>query len=136
MKAISFVLVSVLFFLFMEPPIATATTKNESTTNLKKRPKKKIVFNGTWKRWIKSLVPSQQPIEGWVDEDRKELTLDFLENVGNVEVSITTSSGETLYQQLVNTAETSSLVILLKEEDEYILSVRNNFNIILSNFNI
>lgn len=129
MKTFNFLLVSLLSVLLSAPVMATTPTKDTTTTTKTKRPTIKIVFNGTWKRWIKSVLPSQPPVEAWADEEAKEVTLQFLENLGEVEITLAPASGEVIYQTTVNTANTSSVLIKLNsEKSAYTLSVTNEYN--------
>lgn len=129
MKTFNFLLVALLSVLFSAPVMATTPTKDTTTTTKTKRPTIKIVFNGTWKRWIKSVLPSQPPVEAWADEEAKEVTLQFLENLGEVEVTLAPASGEVIYQETINTAITPSVHIKLdSEESVYTLSVSNKYN--------
>lgn len=131
MKTFNFLLVSLLSVLLSAPVMATTPTKDTTTTTKTKRPTIKIVFNGTWKRWIKSVLPSQPPVEAWADEEAKEVTLQFLENLGEVEVTLTLTSGKIAYKETVDTATSPSLLIKLdSEETVYTLSVSNEYNCI------
>lgn len=131
MKTFNFLLVALLSVLFSAPVMATTPTKDTTTTTKTTRPTIKIVFNGTWKRWIKSVLPSQPPVEAWADEEAKEVTLQFLENLGEVEVTLTLTSGKIAYKETVDTATSPSLLIKLdSEETVYTLSVGNEYNCI------
>lgn len=91
--------------------------------------KKKVHLKGQWRNKIKSIIPAL-PIHAWVEDNDKDLLLEFSANLGTVEVTVTNSAGEVVYKQSV---EARPLVVIsLKEEvrDGYLLSVTDGENTI------
>lgn len=75
--------------------------------------KKKVQLKGQWQNKIKSIIPAL-PIHAWVEDNGKDLLLEFSSNLGTVEVTVTNSTGEVVYKQSVEAQP--SVVISLEEE--------------------
>ena len=75
--------------------------------------KKKVEFKGDFRKWIKTST-SEIPIHGWVEDNNKDLLLEFSTNLGTVQVTVTNSEGEIVYNQSIVTKP--SVVISLDEE--------------------
>jgi hypothetical protein len=73
---------------------------------------RKIHWNGDW-RPQKSLV--NIPIEGNIDDETCELTLQFLSDLGPVQIVITDDSGNPIYQESVE-AEVGQMVSISLNE--------------------
>lgn len=95
--------------------------------------KKRIDFKGNWSDRFRSITP-KQPIQAWIEDNNKDLLLEFSANLGTVEVTVTNSAGEVVYKQSVEAQP--SVVISLEEEvkEGDVLSVTNGINIISGNF--
>lgn len=87
--------------------------------------KKKVELKGFWYKNIKTIIPTL-PIRAWVEDNNKDLLLEFSSNLGTVEVTVTNSAGEVVYKQSVEAQP--SVVISLEEEmrDGDVLSVTDN----------
>lgn len=95
--------------------------------------RKPIKWKGHWKTNVKSIIP-EFPISAWVEDNNKDLLLEFSANLGTVEVTVTNSVGEVVYKQSV---EAQPLVIISLEEemkDGYVLSVTDSVNLIYGDF--
>lgn len=75
--------------------------------------RKPIKWKGHWKTNVKSIIP-EFPINAWVEDNNKDLLLEFSANLGPVEVIVTNSAGEVVYKQFMETQP--SVVISLEEE--------------------
>lgn len=96
--------------------------------------KKRIVLEGKWYTTPKSIIP-KQPIQAWVEDNNKDLLLEFSANLGTVEVIVTNSAGEVVYKQSVEAQP--SVVISLEEEvgNEFILSIVKDQNMVYGKLN-
>ena len=74
--------------------------------------KKRIYLQGNDKE-PKSVIPLL-PIQAWLEDNNKDLLLEFSTNLGTVQVTVTNSEGEVVYEQSVVTQP--SILISLKEE--------------------
>lgn len=74
--------------------------------------KKRIHLQG--RRIVTKSVIPKQPIQAWVEDNNKDLLLEFSANLGTVEVIVTNSAGEVIYKQSVEAQP--SVVISLEEE--------------------
>lgn len=75
--------------------------------------KKEVEFKGNFNKKLKTST-SEFPIRGWVEDNNKDLLLEFSTNLGTVQVTVTNSEGEVVYHQFVVTKP--SVVISLDEE--------------------
>lgn len=75
--------------------------------------KKKVRLNGFWQKNIKTIIPTL-PIQAWIEDNNKDLLLEFSANLGTVEVTVTNSAGEVVYKQSVEAQP--SVVISLEEK--------------------
>lgn len=75
--------------------------------------RKKIELEAKWSGKVKSIFP-QLPINAWVEDNNKDLLLEFSTNLGPVEVTVTNSAGEVVYKQSIEALP--SVVISLEEE--------------------
>lgn len=90
---------------------------------------RKIQWNDDW-RPQKSLV--NIPIEGDIDDETGELTLQFLSDLGLVQVVITDDSGNPIYQESVE-AEAGQIVSILLDElpaQGQMISVNDGNNVV------
>lgn len=90
--------------------------------------KKRINLEGKWD--VTKSVILKQPIQAWVEDNNKDLLLEFSTNLGTVKVTVTNSAGEVVYKQSV---EAQPLVIISLEEevtDGYVLSVTDGENLV------
>lgn len=75
--------------------------------------KKKVEFKGNFNKQVKTST-SEFPICGWVEDNNKDLLLEFSTNLGTVQVTVTNSEGEIVYNQSIVTKP--SVIISLDEE--------------------
>ena len=75
--------------------------------------KKRINLKGTWNTAPKSIIP-KQTIQAWVEDNNRDLLLEFSTKLGTVEITVTNSIGEVMYKQSVEAKP--SIVISLEEE--------------------
>ena len=54
--------------------------------------------------------------------------MNFYENVGNVRVIVTSSTGEVIYNEMVQTSTMPSLVIPLKDQEKGVLQITDGYN--------
>lgn len=90
---------------------------------------RKIEMIGDWDS-RKKTIPQELPIKASIEDSSKELSLQFSENLGPVNVTVTHASGEVVYNQIVETGSLSSFVIHLNfiEEGECTLSITDGVN--------
>ena len=91
--------------------------------------KKRIHLKGKWSDRFRTII-SEQSIQAWVEDNNKDLLLEFSANLGTVEVTITNSVGEVVYKQSVEAQP--SVVISLEEEmrDGDVVLVTDGENVI------
>lgn len=91
--------------------------------------KKRIYLKGKWSDRFRTII-SEQSIQAWVEDNNKDLLLEFSANLGTVEVTITNSVGEVVYKQSVEAQP--SVVISLEEEmrDGDVVLVTDGENVI------
>lgn len=90
--------------------------------------KKRINLEGKWD--VTKSVILKQPIQAWVEDNNKDLLLEFSTNLGTVKVTVTNSAGEVVYKQSV---EAQPLVIISLEEEMkegFIVSITDGSNLI------
>ena len=75
--------------------------------------KKKVELIGRWDLKTKSIT-FQLPVQTWVQDNNKDLLLEFTADLGTVQVTVTNSAGEVVYNQSIVTKP--SVVISLDEE--------------------
>lgn len=93
-----------------------------------------IIWHGKWK--LTSITRSISiPIIGNVDETSGNLTLEFVEDLGKVWVTVTDKQGNTVYQESVETGETPNLTIPLGTVAEGTVAVTDGENLVYSIIN-
>lgn len=92
-----------------------------------------IKFIGEWKK-VKSIIP-QLPIRAWIEDNNKDLLLEFSSNLGILEVTVTNASGKVVYSKSIDTRVSSSTCITLNEEVNKgdVLFITDGSNIIHGN---
>lgn len=98
---------------------------------------KQLSFKGKWNRKQKSIV-LDIPIEAFIDEKSKELSLQFLDNLGVVYVTITNGNGEVVHNEAVDTYNAPSIRIQLGDDagNECVLSVTDGRNEVYGEINL
>ncbi len=76
--------------------------------------KRKVPLHGKWITKGKTVI-LDLPIEGSLEERTGELTLAFMEDLGDVIVTVTDASGRTVYQETVSTGNTPTWTVFLDE---------------------
>lgn len=96
--------------------------------------KKRIHLKGKWSDRFRTII-SEQPIQAWVEDNNKDLLLEFSANLGTVEVTVINSVGEVVHKQSVKVKPT--VVISLEEEvkEGYMLSIVGGENLIYGEIN-
>lgn len=91
--------------------------------------KKKVRLNGFWQKNIKTIIPTL-PIQAWIEDNNKDLLLEFSSNLGTVEVIVTNSAGEVVYKQSIEAQP--SMVISLEGEMEagYTVTITDGRNLV------
>ncbi len=94
--------------------------------------KKKVEFKGNFNKQVKTST-SELPIRGWLEGNNKDLLLEFSTNLGTVQMTVTNSMGEVVYNQSIVTKP--SVVISLNEEvkEGTIVSITDGENFIYGN---
>lgn len=88
--------------------------------------KRHIKLKRTWSSTERSLNPNPS-VEAWIEDNGKELSLCFYRDLGQVNVMVTSLSGEVVYSECVESAEILSVILPDRvSEGEYILSIMNS----------
>lgn len=97
--------------------------------------RKNIKVRGMRDKEEKSITLSS-PVKAWLEDNGKELSLQFYRNLGPVKVIITNSSGKIVYEVIVEATAMSSWNIGLDNvsKGEYMLSIANNDNTLVGVF--
>ncbi len=98
--------------------------------------KKEITFKGEWLK-VKSIIP-KLPIQAWIEDNNKDLSLEFSSNLGLIEVIVTNSTGDIIHKQSVDTNVISFTIISLNKdvrEDGIICITDGNYFIYGNLFN-
>ena len=78
---------------------------------------KPIDLHGKWEHKKKS-IPIGLPMDASIEEANRELIVNFHEDLGDVCVIVTSSTGEVIYNEKVQTSTMPSLVIPLKDQEK------------------
>lgn len=89
--------------------------------------RKNVVLKGSWNRVEKSINP-EIPIQIWLEDSNKDITVQFFENLGPVNITIVTSDGNIMYDTVLGTTEMSTFSIELDDT-----LINNEYRIIVSN---
>lgn len=89
--------------------------------------RKNVVLKGSWNRVEKSINP-EIPIQIWLEDSNKDITVQFFENLGPVNITIVTSDGNIMYDTVLGTTEMSTFSITLDDT-----LINNEYRIIVSN---
>lgn len=97
--------------------------------------KRSIEWGGRWNDRIKSIFPGL-PIQAWVEDNNKDLLVEFSADLGTVEVTVMNRAGEVVYSQYVKAEAMSSTIISLEEEvTDGVLAITDGENLVHGNFN-
>lgn len=96
-----------------------------------------MLLHGQWRKGSKS-ISMDIPIKADIDETSKVLSLVFLQYVGDVFVSIADTNGKIVYEEMVDTQNVSSCIILLDgaASGVYQLSISESDNYAKGFFNL
>lgn len=98
--------------------------------------KQHVHLGGRWDKVQRSLV-NDLPIQAWVEDGNEQLSLFFENDLGDVHVTVSDSSGAILYDQIIHTNESSSVTIPVKDvEGDCMLSVTDGKNHVFGEFSI
>ena len=76
--------------------------------------KKKVLLRESWEKKHKDNMLFI-PIESSIEETTGELTLAFTEDLGDVVITVTDTSGKTVYQETVVTGNTPNWTVILDQ---------------------
>ena len=96
---------------------------------------RRVHLDGNWKYSKKSILVDL-PMDASIEEASGELIVNFYENVGNVRVIVTSSTGEVIYNEMVQTSTMPYLVIPLKVRDQEkgVLHIMNDYSHVFGDF--
>lgn len=96
---------------------------------------KPIDLHGKWEHKKKS-IPIGLPMDASIEEANRELIVNFHEDLGDVCVIVTSSTGEVIYNEKVQTSTMPYLVIPLKVRDQEkgVLHIMNDYNHVFGDF--
>ena len=100
--------------------------------------RKNVVLKGGWNRVEKSINP-EIPIQIWLEDSNKDITVQFFENLGPVNITIVTSDGNIMYDTVLGTTEMSTFSITLDDafiDTEYRIIVSNVKSVVNGLFSI
>ena len=84
----------------------------------------------------KKSIPIGLPMDASIEEANRELIVNFHEDLGDVCVIVTSSTGEVIYNEKVQTSTMPYLVIPLKVRDQEkgVLHIMNDYNHVFGDF--
>ena len=85
---------------------------------------RRVHLDGNWKHSKKSILVDL-PMDASIEEASGELIVNFYENVC---VIVTSSTGEVIYNEMVQTSTMPSLVIPLKDQEKGVLQITDGYN--------
>lgn len=91
--------------------------------------RKNIVLKGSWNRVEKSIALNI-PIQIWLEDNNRDITVQFLEKLGPVDISIITSDNNIVYSTTIDASKSSTHIIAL---DNKLGSL--NYQVFISNKN-
>lgn len=94
--------------------------------------RKKIKVQDKWDTDKKSIAP----VEAWLEDSGKDISLQFYRNLGSVNVTVTSQSGQIVYEETINATVMSSFSIILEDtlKGEYVLSITSADNQLCGEF--
>lgn len=91
--------------------------------------KKKVEFKGNFNKRVKTST-SELPIRGWLEDNNKDLLLEFSTNLGTVQVTVTNSMGEVVYNQSVVTKPSVGISLDEEIKEGSTVSITNGKNLV------
>ena len=93
---------------------------------------KPIDLHGQWKR--KKSIEIKLPMDASVEEGSKELVVNFHEDLGDVRVVVTSSTGEVIYNEKVQTRDITFLIVPLDYQGMGMVQITDGYNNIYGEF--
>ena len=93
---------------------------------------KPIDLHGQWKH--KKSIEIKLPMDASVEEGSKELVVNFHEDLGDVRVIFTSSTGEVIYNEKVQTRDITFLIVPLDYQGMGMVQITDGYNNIYGEF--
>lgn len=77
--------------------------------------RKNVVLKGSWNRVEKSITLNL-PIQVWLEDNNKDITIQFFKNLGLVDVSIISFEGNVIYNTVIDAGESYIHLVTLNKE--------------------
>ena len=77
--------------------------------------RKNVVLKGSWNRVEKSITLNL-PIQVWLEDNNKDITIQFFKNLGLVDVSIISFEGNVIYNTVIDAGESYIHFVTLNKE--------------------
>lgn len=100
--------------------------------------RRNIELAGSWKRIEKS-YSTEIPIRIYLEDDNKEISIQFLDNIGCVDICITTSNGCIIYNMTIDSSDVPTLLVKLDEVSKcsiYKIVISNELNVVCALFSV
>lgn len=100
--------------------------------------RRNIELAGSWKRIEKS-YSTEIPIRIYLEDDNKEISIQFLENIGCVDICITTSNGCIIYNMRIDSSDVPTQFVKLNEVSKcssYKVIISNELNVVSALFSV
>lgn len=100
--------------------------------------RKNVVLKGSWNRVEKSISPNI-PVQIWLEDNNKDITVQFLENLGPVNISIVSSEGNVTSNITIDAIKSSTHIITLDNELnslDYQIFIFNRENLVQGIFSL
>lgn len=100
--------------------------------------RRNIELAGSWKRIEKS-YSTEIPIRIYLEDDNKEISIHFLENIGCVDICITTSNGCIIYNMRIDSSDVPTQFVKLNEVSKcssYKVIISNELNVVSALFSV
>lgn len=96
--------------------------------------KRNILMKGIWPTNQRSIVPNL-PIQAWVEDNGKDLLLEFSAKLGTVQVTVSNQKGEIVSRQSVEADAMSSVMVPLDKpmEEGCVISITDGVNVVYGN---
>lgn len=94
---------------------------------------RKIGLHGKWEDKKKS-IPIDLPMDASIEEASRELVVNFHEDLGNVRVIVTSSTGEVIYNVKVQTRDITFLIVPLDYQSMGMVQITDGYNNVYGEF--
>ena len=88
---------------------------------------KRVNLNGDWER-LKKSISIDLPMDAFIEETSKELIVNFHEDIGMVYVTVTSSTGEIIYSERIQSEIETTLIIPLEHKFVGLLQITDGVN--------